>query len=608
MDCHSELRETLGDSVLEHITYSSDLSPYDFDLIPQLKKLLRGKQFSNREDILTAEIFNAYIIVGKDVWKSWGIILKGVSFLLARSLKFTVSRTQDLQRQSTELRTQVSQLRSTALKLRTSDAHTAADTLKSNFGLEAGFTATQDWLACCPTTTTKLLKFTRLSLLDDSVRGGPPLPLSLRHVRETACRLLSSPLYATAYAPGSRCARTSLAAPNYGRPCPPSAGRSKPSRPSCSILLADKVVVGDFSGFSRFLILGICIKVRTHLANEQRTNDKRLHSLIEIGTCVRRSTGKPIVWFAFGSDPSLVGTSKEVGIRCGRDLPLACMIDSFNIFLTAAVLSILLIIGNVELNPGPGSREGRDNSDEVFQREWINYMKETREDRQKASVLLNKVSNDLDTLVNRYNEVENKLKEVIQEQVVLKAIVKRWEIESRRNNIVFYGVEEENYEKGSDTCFVVLDLLTKFFRLNLDVSAINNAYRVGRGKNRPIVVKLNSYFIKEHIMANTNQLKGSKIYIENDFSKEIREKRKKLVPLLKEARFKGFKASLVNDKIKINGNIVDLEFLKDKNIEDVLSSCKIIEIRKWRQIEIDHPLHITQTEEEVGHEVENLEA
>ncbi|KAJ4430635.1 hypothetical protein ANN_19224 [Periplaneta americana] len=71
--------------------------------------------------------------------------------LLAQSLEFTVSRTPDLQRQSTDLRTQVLQLRSTALELRASDAHTAADTLKSNSGLEAGFTATQDWLACCPT-------------------------------------------------------------------------------------------------------------------------------------------------------------------------------------------------------------------------------------------------------------------------------------------------------------------------------------------------------------------------------------------------------------------------------------------------------------------------
>ncbi|KAJ4449008.1 hypothetical protein ANN_00402 [Periplaneta americana] len=78
--------------------------------------------------------------------------------LLAQSLEFTVSRTPDLQRQSTELRTQVPQLRSTALELWASDAHTAADTLKSNSGLKAGFTATQDWLACCPTTTTTLLK------------------------------------------------------------------------------------------------------------------------------------------------------------------------------------------------------------------------------------------------------------------------------------------------------------------------------------------------------------------------------------------------------------------------------------------------------------------
>ncbi|KAJ4446675.1 hypothetical protein ANN_13372 [Periplaneta americana] len=39
--CHSELRETLDDSVL----------PY---LIPQLKKLLRGERFADREDILTA--------------------------------------------------------------------------------------------------------------------------------------------------------------------------------------------------------------------------------------------------------------------------------------------------------------------------------------------------------------------------------------------------------------------------------------------------------------------------------------------------------------------------------------------------------------------------
>lgn len=170
------------------------------------------------------------------------------------------------------------------------------------------------------------------------------------------------------------------------------------------------------------------------------------------------------------------------------------MSDRINTFVAAAVLSVLLIIVNVELNPGPGDTEGRVFSDEVFQREWIDYMKETREDRLKTSVLLNKVASDIDTLVNRYTEVEKKLKEVIQEQVVLKSIVKKWEDDSRINNIVIYGVEECNHEKGIDTGYMVLELLTKYFSLNLDISAINNAYRVGKGNKRPIIVKLNSYF------------------------------------------------------------------------------------------------------------------
>ncbi|KAJ4451812.1 hypothetical protein ANN_03286 [Periplaneta americana] len=39
--------------ILEHPPYSPDLSPCDLDLIPQMKKPLRGR-FANREDILTA--------------------------------------------------------------------------------------------------------------------------------------------------------------------------------------------------------------------------------------------------------------------------------------------------------------------------------------------------------------------------------------------------------------------------------------------------------------------------------------------------------------------------------------------------------------------------
>ena len=40
--------------ILEHPTYSLDLSPCDFDLIPKLKAPLRGHRFRTRDDIAIA--------------------------------------------------------------------------------------------------------------------------------------------------------------------------------------------------------------------------------------------------------------------------------------------------------------------------------------------------------------------------------------------------------------------------------------------------------------------------------------------------------------------------------------------------------------------------
>ena len=67
---------------LQHTLYSRDL-------ILKLKTPLHGKRFADREDILTTfqrkvvhiqlMVSSTFLIVGKDVWKSWCIILKGVS-------------------------------------------------------------------------------------------------------------------------------------------------------------------------------------------------------------------------------------------------------------------------------------------------------------------------------------------------------------------------------------------------------------------------------------------------------------------------------------------------------------------------------------------------
>ncbi|KAJ4427389.1 hypothetical protein ANN_25010 [Periplaneta americana] len=60
------------------------------------------------------------------------------------------------------------------------------------------------------------------------------------------------------------------------------------------------------------------------------------------------------------------------------------------IIIAAAALAFLLIIGNVELNPGPSNMDSRDSANEGFKKELKDYMKEMREDRQnqKSSCLI----------------------------------------------------------------------------------------------------------------------------------------------------------------------------------------------------------------------------
>ena len=131
------------------------------------------------------------------------------------------------------------------------------------------------------------------------------------------------------------------------------------------------------------------------------------------------------------------------------------------------------------------------------------------------------------TIENKFtNEVQRKLTEI--------------EDRSRRNNIRIEGVVQESYESWDQTETMVNNLLKDKLEIeNVKIERVHRAGRTNEEKTRTIVCKLLDYKDKLKIMQNRKKLKGTNIYINEDFSKETREHRKKLWEEVKVLRSQG---------------------------------------------------------------------
>lgn len=76
---------------------------------------------------------------------------------------------------------------------------------------------------------------------------------------------------------------------------------------------------------------------------------------------------------------------------------------------------------------------------------------------------------------------------------------------------------------------------------------MKRAHRTGKprgDKPRPIVVKFLRFKDKSDILQKTKSLKGTDIYINEDYTDAVRRKRQELMPKLREARQRGDTAFL----------------------------------------------------------------
>ncbi|CAC5423871.1 unnamed protein product [Mytilus coruscus] len=98
-----------------------------------------------------------------------------------------------------------------------------------------------------------------------------------------------------------------------------------------------------------------------------------------------------------------------------------------------------------------------------------------------------------------------------------------------------------------------------------------------RRGNRPILAKFISTKDKEIVLKNGFKLKGTNFGVQEQFPKEIEQKRKTLYPVAKQARREKRKVLLVRDKLYIDGKLFkpNTEIARNEKLEDACAATII---------------------------------
>ena len=135
--------------------------------------------------------------------------------------------------------------------------------------------------------------------------------------------------------------------------------------------------------------------------------------------------------------------------------------------------------------------------------------------------------------------------------LLIEVVFTNLEDRSRRNNLRIDGIQESERENWDITEKKVLTLFKD--QLEIDESIeIDRGHRVGYinpNKPRTIVLRCLRYELKEEMKRCAKKLKGTGIYINDDFSRETLELRKALFQKATYLRSQGKGAKVIKDRL-----------------------------------------------------------
>lgn len=173
------------------------------------------------------------------------------------------------------------------------------------------------------------------------------------------------------------------------------------------------------------------------------------------------------------------------------------------------------------------------------------------------------------TVTSEGSQMQKRLDDVSQKIQGLTSTTDYLENQSRRNNLRIDGIPEIPKETWEQTEELIKDTLISKLHLSketVDSIEMERAHRIASrkypnekpraDKPRTVVLKLTKFKDKELIIKQAKDVKSRGLFVNEDFSQRVLDKRRELLPEMKKAREAGKIAYLSYDRLVVKGDVV----------------------------------------------------
>ncbi|UYV78849.1 hypothetical protein LAZ67_16002975 [Cordylochernes scorpioides] len=234
------------------------------------------------------------------------------------------------------------------------------------------------------------------------------------------------------------------------------------------------------------------------------------------------------------------------------------------------VIAILLIIGGVELNPGPPTKkqttlstvrtpETKEVMEDDLKSIVIQIHTELRILGARLETRLQNIEQKFDEWDQRLTVIETSQKTCLElatkNDLRIKSLEDHGDMldrKTRENNLIFYGIIGSEAENSDETLCKLVTAINEKMQIQIE-SEIMRCHRLSKKANAPILVEIPKQTTRIALLRNSYKLRDDKFFVNKDYTLKTREQRRLLITKKKELSEKGIHSKLRDNKLLANG-------------------------------------------------------